>query len=418
VLSGYVTSPQDADIITRLATSAVGNPNNIINAVQVGGGQQVQIDVVVASVDRNMLRERGFDFSIPGSTVNFSSIVSGLITGTGGAGAVPTATGAANLQLGIIPAPFLAAMRALRTEGVAKFIAEPRVVTQSGRPASFLAGGRQAIISGTSGITGPGVELVPFGTELEVLPIVYGNGMIWLEINPRISTPNQALGLTLGGTDTPGFTEQQVRTAVMLESGQTYAIGGLIQNSISATSSKVPLLGDLPYFGTAFSRVRHQQTESELVILVTPRLVGPMNCDQVPRRLPGRETRNPDDYELFLENILEAPRGQRKVWNGRCYNAAWKCDPTAAIFPCVGNVCTGPNGMVGACGPNGACGPVGGSVGPTIYARPAVGGAAVPSTLPPLPGGSGGGRSDGADSAPGGFSAPPPVVVIPEFPRN
>ena len=57
--------------------------------------------------------------------------------------------------------------------------------------------------------------------------------------------------------------------------------------------------------------------------------------------IAGRETRNPDDYELFLENILEAPRGQRKVWNGRCYNAAWKCDPTAAIFPCVGGVCTG-----------------------------------------------------------------------------
>ena len=72
------------------------------------------------------------------------------------------------------------------------------------------------------------------------------------------------------------------------------------------------------------------------MILVTPRLVGPMNCDQVPQAIAGRETRNPDDYELFLENILEAPRGQRKVWNGRCYNAAWKCDPTAAIFPCVG----------------------------------------------------------------------------------
>ena len=88
------------------------------------------------------------------------------------------------------------------------------------------------------------------------------------------------------------------------------------------SSSKVPVLGDLPFVGHRLQPSEHEQRESELVILVTPRLVGPMNCDQVPKRLPGRETRNPDDYELFLENILEAPRGQRKVWNGRCYNAA------------------------------------------------------------------------------------------------
>ena len=142
----------------------------------------------------------------------------------------------------------------------------------------------------------------------------------------------------------------------MLESGQTFAIGGLIQNSVQASAQKVPVLGDLPFVGIGVQPDRARAGESELVILVTPRLVGPMDCDQVPKRLPGRETRNPDDYELFLEDILEAPRGQRKVWNGRCYNAAWKCDPTAAIFPCVGNVCTGAQRRRG-CGPAGGCAP-------------------------------------------------------------
>ena len=418
ILSGYVTSPLDADIVTRLATNAAGGQANaVINAVQVGGGHQVQIDVVVASVDRNMIRSRGFDFFIGGTQANFQSIVSGLLGGqVGASGSVPTFSPAANLQLGIVHAPFFAAMQALRTEGIAKFIAEPRVVTQSGRPAFFRAGGQQAILSTTSGITGPGVQLVPFGTELEVLPIVYGNGQIWLEINPRITAVSAALGITVGNANSPGFTEQQVRTAVMLESGQTFAIGGLIQNSVQSSSSKVPVLGDLPFVGLAFSRVNHEQRESELVILVTPRLVGPMNCDQVPKRLPGRETRNPDDYELFLENILEAPRGQRKVWNGRCYNAAWKCDPTAAIFPCVGNACSGHlNG--------GACGPVvGGYSGPMM--APSV---SVPSTLPSIPttppgagirvlpaapGGSGEGETS---SLPGGA---PPVIVVPQVPGN
>jgi pilus assembly protein CpaC len=423
VLSGYVTSPQDAEVVAKLASSAVGNINNIINAVQIGGGQQVQIDVVVASVSRNMLRDRGFDFSVPGASATFQSIVSGLIGSQ--LGANPPTINGATLQLGIVNAPFFMALQALRSEGVAKFIAEPRVVTQTGRPAFFRAGGQQAILSGTSGITGPGVQLVPFGTELEVLPIVYGNGMIWLEINPKVTAVNPGLGITVGGSISPGFSEQQVRTAVMLESGQTYAIGGLIQNTANANSSKVPLLGDLPFAGPFFSRVTHTVVEQELVILVTPRLVGPMNCDQVPRRVPGRETRNPDDYELFLENILEAPRGQRKVWNGRCYNAAWKCDPTAATFPCVGGLCNG-NGGNGAGGGCRANGPVGSGVpgGPPVSLPGMPGSPASPPAPPsmlPSPGGTmsgAGGYGGPGEPALISLPSPPPVIVIPESRRN
>lgn len=418
VISGYVTSPQDADTLTRLASVAAGNPNNVINAVQVGGVQEVQIDVVVASVDRSMARYRGLDFAQLGQTVSFQSIISGLITSsqiapTPGTPPVVTLSPAANLQLAVVPSQFILALQALRTEGLAKFLAEPKVVTQTGRPAFFRAGGQQAVLSGTSGITGPGVTYVPFGTELEVLPIVYGNGMIWLEINPRITAISSALGITVGGATSPGFTEQQVKAAVMLESGQTYAIGGLIQNTIQATANKVPVLGDLPFLGVAFSNISHVQTESELLIMVTPRLVGPMNCDQVPKRVPGRESRNPDDYELFLENILEAPRGQRKVWNGCCYNAAYKCDPTAAIFPCVGGVCTGRPPM------------------PPM--NPTAPPPAAPAPLRQLPPGAEG-ASNGTPVVPGspvrtpgstveqsaGTLQPglPPVVILPDVPRN
>ncbi|MDY3554971.1 hypothetical protein R5W24_004103 [Gemmata sp. JC717] len=345
VLSGYVTSPSDADIVQRLANSAVGGANaNVINAVQIGGVQQVQIDVVVASVDRNQLRSRGFDFALPGrGSFSFSSLVSGLL-GVQSAGGVTTATFSpdSNFQFAVVPNRFFGALRALRTEGVAKFLAEPRVVTQTGRPAFFRAGGQQAIISGSSGITGPGVTLQPFGTELTVVPIVYGNGLIWLDINPRITAVSQGLGITINGSSSPGFTEQSVQSTVLLESGQTFAIGGLIQNSVNASASKVPVLGDLPFAGTYFSRVEHTVRESELVILVTPRLVHPMDQCQGPKRLPGQETRSPDDYELFLENVLEAPRGQRKVWNGKCYNAPYKSDPTAAKYPCIGGACASP----------------------------------------------------------------------------
>lgn len=405
ILSGYATNPADVAIIERLANSAVGaQANNVINAIQVGGVQQVQIDVVIASVDRNMLRARGFDFILPGggNGTSFSSLVSGLLGNQqaqmgGGAGGAqgPMFSSTANLQLAITPNKFFGALQALRTEGVAKFLAEPRVVTQTGRPAFFRAGGQQAILSGTSGITGPGVQLVPFGTQLEVVPIVYGNGQIWLDISPTVTAVSQGLGITVNGATSPGFTEQTVRSTVLLESGQTFAIGGLIQTTVNATANKVPVLGDLPFVGTGFSSVNYQTRESELVILVTPRLVGPMDPCQTPKRLPGQETRTPDDYELFLENILEAPRGQRKVWNGKCYNAPYKCDPTVGKYPCAGNVCTGPNGtclpapafgQVVTPAPHGhGYGPIGGAVRPNaVPATPTVAMPAPPATSEPI----------------------------------
>lgn len=418
IVSGYVTSPQDADIVARLVNSAVGaNVSNVINALQIGGVQQVQIDVVIASVDRNTLRSRGFDFAVPGrGSLSFSSVISGLLgVQTGTSGTAPTFSPSANLQLAVLPNRFFGALQALRTEGVAKFLAEPRVVTQTGRPAFFRAGGQQAILSATSGITGPGVQLVPFGTELEVVPIVYGNNMIWLDINPRITAVNQGLGITVNGATSPGFSEQSVRSTVLLESGQTFAIGGLIQTTVQATATKVPIFGDLPFVGTIASSLSYQTRESELVILVTPRLVHPMDPCQSPKRLPGQETRTPDDYELFLENVLEAPRGQRRVWNGKCYNAVYKCGPTLNQFPCAGNICTGPNGtclptpLSGAPITGPAMMPPPGMPAPGVMPKPVIpGGTSSAPTSPPavLPGTSVGFPMSSA-SEPGIIPLPP-----------
>ena len=395
ILTGFVNKPEDASLVERIAIAAVqsqgtagagnaaGGPGaapapgagaaQVINAIQIGGNQHVQIDVVVASVNRSEIRARAVDFIVAGTQVNVGSILSGLI--------VPQAGGAlqvspqANLQVGIVPAGFFGALRALRTEGLAKFLTEPKLVTQSGRAANILAGGRQAILSAQSGITGPGVTLEPVGTEVDVLPIVMGNGKIYLEVYPRVRAVNAGRGITVGGALSPGFDEQSARATVMLESGQTFAIGGLIESSVQANSNKVPFLGDLPFIGAAFSNVTHEERETELVILVTPRFAEAMDCNQVPKRVPGRETRSPDDYELFLETLLEAPRGQRKVWNGAKYNAAYKCDPSAA-YPCVGNVCNGPAGTCGVAGCS-TCGTTGTAVAPTTMMT-------APATLPAM----------------------------------
>jgi pilus assembly protein CpaC len=386
ILTGYVNRPEDSAMIEQIAQSAIGGAGGaaggggggkLVNAIRVGGSQHVMIDVVVAQVDRSEIRNRGSDFFINGSTASGGSFLSGLIAlPQSGNGGQVTVSGQANLAFGIAPAGITAAIRALRSENLAKLLAEPKIVTQTGRPAYIRSGGRQAVLSATSGITGPGVTYEPIGTTLEVLPIVQGDGKILLEINPTITIVNAGLGITVNGALSPGFSEQVARAVVSLESGQTFAIGGLIQSTVQASTTKLPLLGDLPFVGAAFSTVSHEERETELIILVTPRLVEPMDCAQVPRRVPGRETRSPDDYEFYLETLLEAPRGQRQVWNGHCYNAAYKCDPTASKFPCVGNVCHGPTQLLtgGGCS-TGGCGSV----------APAMPAATAPAALPPMP---------------------------------
>src|SRR5205807_9045944 len=106
-------------------------------------------------------------------------------------------------------------------------------------------------------------------------------------------------------------------------------IGGLIQRTINAAAVKVPILGQLPFIGAAFSTKTFSETEAELVVLVTPHLVDAQSYDQVVKVLPGQETRNPDDFELFLEGILEAPRGPRKVFQGTRYVPSFRNGPTS-----------------------------------------------------------------------------------------
>jgi pilus assembly protein CpaC len=377
ILSGNVARLDDVDTILRIANSVSAN---VINAMQVGGVHQVQLDVVVARVDRTKLRQRGFNFGVSGTTFTFASILGGLAalpaTQSVGAGATTTTLGGiqaavppANIVFGIIPANFLGVLQALKSENVAKLLAEPKLVTQSGRPARFLAGGRQATLGPSSGINGPGVVYEDIGTELEFLPVVYGNGKIYLEVAPRVRGVNQGLGITTSFGTVPGFDEQSVRTSIVLEPGQTFAIGGLIQANTQGSSVKWPLIGELPFVGPFFSVNAVTDQESELVILVTPHLVDGMDCNQVPAHVPGRETRTPDDFEFYLESMLEQPRGPRNVFAGRHFQAGWHGDPTAAEFPCYGG------GFGGGCATGGCasgnCAPGNGATATVPQALPA-----------------------------------------------
>jgi pilus assembly protein CpaC len=168
-----------------------------------------------------------------------------------------------------------------------------------------------------------------------------------------LSAINQANGITIQGvvpTVIPGFSVRQAEVAVQLEDGQTLAIGGLIQNTVNSTIQRVPILGHLPFIGVAFTNKTYNETEEELLILVTPRLVDGISCTQIPKYLPGRESRNPDDFELFLEGIMEAPRGPRTV-QGHPYQGAHMLSPNIGQIPCAGTAtggCAAPGCLTGS----------------------------------------------------------------------
>jgi len=351
VLTGWVARAEDINAVVALAENQGGGV--IIPMLRVGGVQQVQLDVVIALVSRTEFRRMAFNFLTDsqnfflGSTVG-SAVANPPLVGLGsptltvngvlaGVPAVPNGA-PTNIFAGVLHPSwgFLTFLQALEDENLAKVLAAPSVVALSGRPASFLVGGEQAIPV-PAGLGQIGVQFEEFGTRLNFLPLVLGNGKIHLEVEPEVSSLNAAFGTSIGGTIVPGRSTQRVHTTVQLEDGQTFAIGGLIQHNVTGTLTKVPVLGSLPLIGAAFSSKSYQDQEQELVVLVTPRLVDPMSCDQVPRLLPGQETRKPDDLELFLGGILEAPRGPRQIFHGHRYVPAWKNGPSADVFPCAGN---------------------------------------------------------------------------------
>jgi pilus assembly protein CpaC len=453
ILNGTVERVEDIETILAIARNTLGpGAQAPINSMRVGGVQMVQLDVVVARVARSELRRFALgDFGDNG-TVHF------LSQGTAGAFGIQTAQltgGTGNGSLNVTglngnpsgaPSNIVLALfrpgqqlffflQALRDNNLAKLLAEPHVLALSGRAAHFNSGGQQAVpqVSGFGGTAG--VQFFEFGTNLDFLPIVLGNGKIYLDVTPTITALDPAAGVVIpGGGLVPGRLQQTVHTSVMLEDGQTFCIAGLIQNNVTGSTTKLPVLGDLPFVGAFFSRKSYNEVEEELVVLVTPHLVDAMSCDQVPKMLPGQETRTPDDFELFLEGILEAPRGRRDVNHGRKYVPAWQNGPTAQCYPCSGvgpgkgqpcatvptpqggcGIMGGGLGGVGGCGAGGVggCGP-GGCVAPnsTPTNGPANGAASSVSEIGYI-------QPAGAPelAAPGAEQPQVPVMLAPEGPN-
>ena len=319
-LSGTVSSAGNLTQIVRLAEAYApldkqsGKPK-LLNLVDVGGVHQVMLEVRVAEMSRSLLRRLGVNFSyLSDSGTNFGiSLLNNLtrLPSAGWPGNPLTVgdninwafrfTGAGATWTGFIDA--------LKENGLTKVLAEPTLITLSGRSASFLAGGEFPIPvpQATGGSTTITIEYKTFGVGLNFTPTVLSNGKISMAVNPEVSDLDFTRAVAVQGYLIPSVNTRRVSTVIELGDGQSFAVAGLLKDDVREDVKKFPVLGDIPVLGALFRSTSFQKNETELIVIVTPHLVKPL--DMAKQTLPTDAYIEPDDFEFYL---LGATEGREK----------------------------------------------------------------------------------------------------------
>ncbi len=304
----------DVETAERIAAVARLYDEEFVNMLRVPGDHQVQLEVVFAEVDRRAIRELGLNFLV--NTEPFGGSVLGPNTAeTGGAVYVPSGLGNL-LNGGIVASPtsgtftvlglvdtavadIAAVLAVLQQHDLSRILAQPTLVALTGQQAEFLAGGEVPIPVAQFGDR-ISVEYKEYGVKVVFVPTVLGDQVIDLRVYVEVSEPDSTNSIRVTGLELPGFLTRKSESHLRVASGKTFAMAGLLNDRIRATRASIPLLGDIPVLGALFSYVRHERIESELMIFVTPRLVRPLDPEDVPPP-PGWGTNyDPTDFELFL----------------------------------------------------------------------------------------------------------------------
>ena len=305
LLAGHVARADQVANIMRVAGDFF--PNNVVNQLQINGNQNIAIKVDVYEVSRTKLRELGVDWAILGRRIEAVSSISDIIQSLDVSdGARPEfGTTGETLTFGVVNSgtQFRAFIKALEQSNVAKLLDQPILVAQNGRPAEFLSGG-EIPIQTAAGLGATQVEFRPFGTKLDMVPIVHGNGELTLEVRAEVS--DVAEELTVNGT--PGFRVRRVNTGVKMRAGHTLALAGDYREISSSENRGIPRLKHSPFFGPLFRNVTDTVNETELVFLITPQLVSDVESSQLPADRIGRLSTTPSNRELYVDGYLEVPK--------------------------------------------------------------------------------------------------------------
>lgn len=302
ILNGYVARADQLQNILAVARDYFPD-TEIVNGLQINGSQNIAIKVKVYEVSRTKLRQLGVDWSFFGDTVNAVSSVSDLILAAAADGVQTQNT---NLSFGVLNngTQFNLFLEALERNNVAKLMDQPILVAQNGRPAEFLSGG-EFPIEINQGLGNTTIEFKPFGTKLDIVPFVHGQGLMTLQVRAEVSEIANDLASDLG---IPGFRVRRVNTGVKMKAGHTLALAGDYRERTDAEVRGIPRLLDNPVFGPLFRRVEESTNETELLFMITPRFISEVEPNSIPDLSTGQLTVSPSDRELYRNGYIEAPR--------------------------------------------------------------------------------------------------------------
>jgi len=318
LLTGTVAAPEDAAEAERLVSAFVGGGTNVISRLRLATPLQVNLRVRFAEVSRSLVRvlgasvntyddsTSGFRFGVAQGRDGFLpqwSVGSGLFTGgTSTDGTLvtqnnpSTTLGAVGKFLGL---DIAAALDVGESSGLVTTISEPNLTALSGETADFLAGGEYPIPI-SEGLGSTSIEYKKYGVSLSYTPTVLANGRISLRVRPEVSELSSQGAVSVNGYSIPSLTVRRAETTIELGSGQSFMIAGLLQNYANSTIEKTPGVADIPILGNLFRSNSFRKGETELVIVVTPYLVKPVDDKDIV--LPTDGLRIPGEFERLLTN--------------------------------------------------------------------------------------------------------------------
>lgn len=292
VLSGTVADAVKVDKAMTLAEAYAGKDSKVINMLQVGAPQQVMLEVKMAEISKNLLDRLGVNFAASRANGGVAyDILSGFSIGAAG-------------KLTFRNGDTVVTIDADKTDSVLKILAEPNIIAISGQEGSFLAGGKFYIPVPQGGTNNAiTLEEKDFGVGLRFTPTVLEQGRINLRVAPEVTELAKASDTaTTTIANYPTLITRRVSTTVQLNDGQSFAIAGLLKNNITENIKRFPILGEIPILGALFRSSSFQTEKTELLFVVTPRLVKPLPPNYA---LPTDNFNPPSRTEFFLEGKLE-----------------------------------------------------------------------------------------------------------------
>jgi pilus assembly protein CpaC len=282
VIAGTVSSKYVVDKAAEVAAGYVKKAEEVVNLLKQQEGiasQQVLLRVRFAEVSRTALTELGSSFFANGfkdgrwfgrtstqqfPAPDFDSDNGGLVF-----------SDFLNLFVFDMKNGLGGVIKALQNKGLFQSLAEPNLIAENGKEASFLAGGEYPypVVQGTGGGTSVSIQFKEFGVKLNFTPTLVGDSLIHLKVRPEVSSLDFSNGLTVQGFRVPALTTRRTETEVELQDGQTFAIAGLMSNTVSSTMSKIPGIGDIPILGLLFRSKAAQKAQTELVVMITPTIL-------------------------------------------------------------------------------------------------------------------------------------------------